>query len=152
MPPSRRWADDADTGSASLEFIGAGLILLVPIVYLVIALSAVQAAALAVDGAARQASRVYVQSSTQSAARSAASRAIAVTLADYGMDVGATSVAIACHPRPAACLTRRGYVTVTVRSTVRLPLVPPFLDLALPSGIPVEATATEQVSRFWGSR
>ena len=49
-------------------------------------------------------------------------------------------------------LTRRGYVTVTVRTTVLLPLAPPFLDLGLPAGLPVEATATEQVSRFWGSR
>lgn len=150
MRPSRRWTDD--TGSASLEFITAGVVLLVPIVYLVLALSAVQAAALAVDGAARQATRVYVQSTSVSTARSAAKAAIAVTLADYGVDAGAASVKITCRPTASACLTRRGFVTVTVRTTVPLPLAPPFLDLGLPNGIPVEATATEQVSRFWGAR
>ena len=149
MPPSRRWTD---AGSASLEFITAGLVLLVPIVYLVVALSAVQAAALAVDGAARQASRVYVQSGTVAEARAAAARAIEVTLADYGLDAGVASVRISCRPRPAACLTRRGFVTVTIGLTVPLPLTPPFLDTGLPVGLPVSATATEQVSRFWGSR
>ncbi|CAN5496113.1 hypothetical protein BH09ACT4_BH09ACT4_08000 [soil metagenome] len=154
MQPSKLSAESlrADRGSASLEFITAGLLLLVPIVYLVLALSAVQAAALAVDGAARQATRVYVQSSTPSAARSAAARAIAVTLADYGVDVAAATVKITCRPRPNSCLTRRGYVTITVSTIVRLPLAPPFLDLGLPAGLPVSATATEQVSRFWGSR
>jgi uncharacterized membrane protein len=135
-----------------LEFIAAGVMLLVPIVYLVLALSAVQAATLAVDGAARQATRVYVQSTSTTAARSAAARAIAVTLADYGLDAGATSVEIRCRPRANACLTRRGFVTVTIRTVVPLPLAPPFLDTGLPAGLPVEATATEQVSRFWGSR
>jgi hypothetical protein len=150
MPRSRRWAD-AD-GSASLEFIGAGIVLLVPIVYLVLALSAVQAATLAMDGAARQATRVYVQSGSVAEARLAAARAIEVTLADYGLDAGAASVAISCRPRPAACLTRRGFVTISVGMTIPLPLQPPFLDTGLPAGLQVSATATEQVSRFWGSR
>jgi hypothetical protein len=147
---SRRWTDDV--GSGSLEFITAGLVLLVPIVYLVLSLSAVQAATLAVEGAARQATRVYVQSPSTTDARAAAARAIEVTLADYGVDAGAASVEIGCRPRPSACLTRRGYVTVTIGVIVPLPLMPPFLDTGLPAGLPVSATATEQVSRFWGSR
>jgi hypothetical protein len=154
MRPSRRWADSlaADAGSATLEFITAGLLLLVPIVYLVLSISAVQAATLAVDGAARQATRVFVQSDTTGHARSAAARAIAVTLADYGVDAAHASVQIRCRPRASACLTRRGFVTVTIRVVVPLPLAPPVLDTGLPAGLPVSATATEQVSRFWGSR
>jgi hypothetical protein len=154
MPRSRRWTERiaSESGSASLEFITAGLLLLVPIVYLVLALSAVQAATLAVDGAARQATRVYVQSGSTSAAASAAARAITVTLADYGLDAGAASVSVRCRPRPSACLTRRGFVTISIGMTVPLPLAPPFLDTGLPAGLPVSATATEQVSRFWGSR
>jgi hypothetical protein len=150
MRPSRRWTDER--GSASLEFIGAGLVMLVPLVYLVLALSSVQAATLAADGAARQATRVYVQSRTPAEARAAAVRAVEVALEDYGLDAGAASVAIACRPRPSACLTRRGFVTVTVSLMAPLPLSPPVIDTGLPAGLPVAATATEQVSRFWGSR
>lgn len=149
MRSSRRWADD---GSASLEFVGAGLLLLVPLVYLVLALSAVQAATLAADGAARQATRVFVQASSLAEARRAAARAIQVTLADYGLDAAAASVDVRCRPRPSACLTRRGFVTVTIRLVVPLPLQPPVLDTGLPAGVRVSATTTEQVSRFWGSR
>ena len=113
MPRSRRWTDDG--GSASLEFITAGLVLLVPIVYLVLALSAVQAATLAVDGAARQATRVYVQSGVgRGGARSrppARSRSPSPTT---GWMPRPPPSQISCRPRAAACLTRRGFVTVTI--------------------------------------
>jgi hypothetical protein len=161
MPPSKRWAERVarlpqtvrdDSGSASLEFITVGLLLLVPTVYLVLALSALESASFGVEGAARQATRVFVQSESQGTAESAARTAIEVTLADYGLDAHHAQVAISCRPNPAACLTRRGYVTVTITTTVPLPLMPPVLQLHLPAGIPVQSVATEQVSRFWGSK
>ena len=158
MPPSRRWADRLravardDGGSASLEFITVGLLLLVPIVYLVLTLSALESASFGVEGAARQATRVFVQSESEGAAESAARTAIDVTLADYGLDAHNAHVAINCRPDPADCLTRRGFVTVTITTTVPLPLMPPVLQLHLPAGIPVQSVATEQVSRFWGSK
>ena len=55
----RRWNED--DGTATLEFITAGLILLLPLVYLVLSMAAIQGGALAVEGAARQAVRVFVQ-------------------------------------------------------------------------------------------
>jgi len=124
------------------------VILLVPLVYLVIALSALQSAALGVEGAARQASRVFVQGETLVEARAGAERAILVTLADYGLDAADAHVAISCSPVPADCLTRRGFVTVQVSTVVPLPLVPPLLALDVPAGVTVHASATEQVSRF----
>lgn len=149
---SSRPSADEEQGSASLEFLVAGMLLLVPMVYLVLALAVVQAGALAVDGAARQASRVYVQSGSTAAASAAALRAVQVTLDDYGFDAADAQMQISCRPRPSACLTRHGFVTIRIRMVVPLPLAPPALDPRLPAGLPVEATATEQVSRFWGSR
>ena len=46
-----------DEGSAALEFILVGLVLLVPIVYLVVALGAIQGQALGVETGARQLAR-----------------------------------------------------------------------------------------------
>ena len=155
MRPSRRWADGAlrdDDGSASLEFITVGMLLLVPIVYLVLALSALESASFGVEGAARQATRVFVQSASEGEAESAAQTAIAVTLADYGLDADHARVQVSCRPDPSDCLTRRGFVTVSIIATVPLPLMPPVLQLHLPAGIPVQSVATEQVSRFWGSK
>jgi len=150
MRPSKRWTDDE--GSASLEFITAGLVLLLPLVYLVLTMSSIQAGAFAVEGAARQAARVYVQSPSVAHANAAAGRAIEFALADYGLDTDAVTVTVSCRPNPTQCLQRRGFVTVVVTTTVALPLAPPVLDLDAPLSVPVSSTATQQVSRFWGGR
>lgn len=137
----RRAADRAaglrvgdECGSASLEFITVGLILLLPLVYLVLAMAAIQGAAFAVEGAARQAVRVFVQSGDAEEASSRAERAIRFALADAGLDALEPRVSVACTPNPSACLTRLGTVTISVGVVV-----------------PLQATATEQVSRFWGA-
>lgn len=140
-----------DEGSASIEFLTVGLLLLVPTVYLVIALSAIQSASFAVEGAARQASRVFVQAETVAAGEAAAARAIAVTLADYGLTAQQATVEITCRPDPADCLGRRGHVTVAISTVVPLPLFPAVLDADIPLGVALDAVATEQVSRFAGS-
>ncbi len=152
MPRWRRWIDGllaADSGSAALEFIVAGLILLLPLVYLVLTLAAIQAASFAVEGAARQAVRVFTQSATVVEGRARAQRAVEFSLADHGVDSTGARLVIDCAPNPDACLSRRGWVTVGVRVGVALPLVPPALSLSLPLSVPVQASATGQVSRFW---
>jgi hypothetical protein len=153
MRRARRSTDAAralasDEGSASLEFITVGVLLLVPLVYLVLVVSSLQAASLGVEGAARQASRVFVQAETEAEARQAAERAIRVTLADYGLDAADAEVAVSCRPDPADCLARRGFVTVEIAAVVPLPFAPPVLGLDVPLGVTVRAIATEQVSRF----
>jgi len=147
MPRWRLCAEDG--GSASLEFLTAGMVLLVPLVYLVLAVSAIQAGAFAVEGAARQAARVFVQAPDIGSAQASAQRALEFALADHGVTTQA-SIAVSCRPQP--CLTRQGFVTVTVDLLVPLPLVPPVLVGDFPLAVPLHATATEQVSRFWGSR
>ncbi|MBB5633912.1 hypothetical protein BKA04_002135 [Cryobacterium mesophilum] len=149
MLPWRRWS--AERGSASLEFITIGLILLVPLAYLVLAMAAIQGAAFAVEGAARQAVRVFVQADSESQAAARAERAIRFALADAGLSDLEPRVSVSCSPNPHACLTRLGTVSVAVAVTVPLPLTPPELDLAVPVGVPLQATSTEQISRFWGA-
>jgi len=136
-----------DEGSAALEFITTGMILLVPLIYLTLAIAAVQGGALAVEGAARQAARVYVQAIDEGAADAAARRAVEVALADHGLVAG-YELAVRCSPKPGECLERLGSVTVTVGVVVTLPFVPSVLDLRTPLGIPLEAAATQRVSRF----
>lgn len=143
MPRSNPWADDA--GDASLEFVTAGVLLLVPLVYLVVALSVIQAAAFAAEGAARQGARAYVLSDT---GEQAVTRAVEFALADHSVDAASVNVEIACSPAPTACHTPQGYVTVTVDLVVRLPLVPAIGSLA---EVPIQAASTQQVSRFWGT-
>ncbi|WP_251038995.1 hypothetical protein [Agromyces sp. ISL-38] len=136
----------SERGSASLEFLTVGIILLVPLVYLVLAVAAIQGGALAVEGAARQAARVAVQASAEGAADAAVERAVRVTLADYGVDADAASVTIECSATD--CLEPGSRIRVSVAARVSLPLVPDFLSLDAVGSVPLEASATQTVSRF----
>jgi hypothetical protein len=147
MRPSKPSLDD---GSAALEFITAGFLLLIPLVYLVLAMAAIQGGALSVEGASRQAARVFVQAPDAAAAQARAQTAVSFALDDFGLRTVPTTVTVSCRPNPGACLTRRGFVTVTVTAHVPLPLVPNALALSTPLFVPMTATSTEQVSRFWG--
>jgi hypothetical protein len=153
MRPWKYWANEtSDDGSASLEFITAGLLLLVPLVYLILVMSAIQGGALSVEGASRQAARVYVQAKSKATATAEAKTAVDFALDDFGLSDTGAKMKITCAPHPSKCLTRRGYVTVKVTAIVVLPLVPNVLSLKTPFSIPLTATSTEQVSRFWGER
>jgi hypothetical protein len=132
-----------------LEFITAGLILLVPLVYLVLAMASVQGGAFAVEGAARQAARVYVQSTDDTEGRLGAMRAVEFGLADSGIAAADAQVLITCVGPSSACLSRRTAVTVTVSVDVPLPLVPDILSLRNAAAVPLRASATQTVSRFW---
>ena len=155
----RRKLRDSDQGSSSLEFITAGLLLLVPLVYLVLVLSAVQGAALAVEGAARQAARVFVQAPTEAEGFARAQRALAFSLNDYGLGGdrlggdglgdAAAGMTITCVPQTTPCLQRLASITVAVTLYIDLPLVPAVLGLDRLARVPVNATATQHVSRFW---
>jgi hypothetical protein len=147
----RRSKLSRDDGSAALEFITAGFLLLIPLVYLVIAMAALQGGSLSVEGASRQAARVFVQAPDAAQAQARAQTAVDFALRDFGLGAVPATVKISCRPRPGVCLTRRGFVTVTVTASVPLPLVPNVLALKTPLSVPMSATSTEQVSRFWGA-
>jgi len=143
-----RWTDDR--GSSSLEFVTVGLVLMVPLVYLVVAMAAIQGGALAIEGAARQAARVFVLAPDLAQAEASATRALDFALADHGIEPDTASITVTCVPNPANCLDRRSFVTVTVDLEVPLPLVPPVIVAEFPLAVPLSATATQQVSRFAG--
>ena len=163
MPRSNRWSDRhairpvarglgfrdrflRDEGSASLEFLTVGTILLVPLVYLVVALAAIQAGALGVEGAARHAARVAVLADDGGSPRAAVDRAVWMTLADYGIDAGTASVTMTCDR--ADCREAGARVSVSVLARVELPLVPDVLARTAVGSVPIEASATQTVSRF----
>jgi len=150
MRRSSRWTEN-EGGSASLEFITAGMVLLVPVVYLILTMSSIQSASLAVEGAARQAARVFVQADDSDAAARGADNAIRFALADSGLASEHATVAIRCEPDPDDCLSRHGYVTVSISTSVPLPLTPPAVTVNQPLAVTLESSATQQVSRFRGA-
>jgi len=135
-----------DEGSAVVEFVGAAMVLLVPLVYLVLVVGRLEAATFAAEGAAREAARVFVTSQNPDDAAGRALAAAGVALTDQGVsDDPADVVAIACSD---ACLTPGSEVSVEVRLAVPLPLVPPFVRDRVPAAIRVVATRTAVVDAY----
>ena len=146
-PPSRLLT--SDRGSASLEFIVAGLVLLVPIVYLIVVLFQIQAATLAAEGGARQAARLFVTAPDVRTAVDRASTAVEFALADQGIDDTGVEVSVSCADGGVEqCLDPGDIVTVVVRFDVELPLAPPVLGLDDHAVVRVEASAVNAVSDF----
>lgn len=141
-----RWADRAadERGSAALEFVAVGVLMLVPLAYLVIAIGEVQSRAFGVEAAARYASRIVAEGSADDP------RAVAADVAaQYGIEAGALEVSMSCAPASAACPSAGATVVVTVRTEVGLPFVPESLGGI--ASLPVEATAAHKASRFGAS-
>ncbi|KQM83134.1 hypothetical protein [Agromyces sp. Leaf222] len=138
-----------ERGSASLEFLTVGLLLLVPIVYLVLSVSAIQAGAFAVEGAARHAARLAADGAGSPGAAADVERAVRITLEDFGIDPGSASVSLSCET--ADCNAPGERIDVVVSARVGLPLVPDVLDLGSIGSVPVESAATQTISRFAGA-
>ena len=141
----RRWRTAGpEDGSAALEFLVGSVLLLVPLVYLVLSLAALQSAAFATEGAARGAALLVARAGDDPASAGWVDQAIGTALADFGVPSAGASVAVACRPEPGC--DPDGEVTVTVRVDVPLPLLPD----AVPAAVPVEGSATLPISRFRG--
>lgn len=138
--------EPADEGSAVVEFLGVALVLLVPVVYLVLVLGQLQAAAFAVDGAAREAARAIVTADDAEAAAERATAAVQLALGDQGFDgERQNALSVDCT---AACLDPGTSVTAHVAVEVPLPGVPGFLQDAVPLTVPVTASATAVVDTY----
>ncbi|MDR5699030.1 TadE family protein [Agromyces aerolatus] len=154
MRPSNRWTDRVrdlgdERGAAALEFLTAGIVLLVPLVYVVLALAAVQAGTFAIEGAARHAARVAVLAADDGAARAAVERTARTVLEDAGLDAGAASVELSCEPED-ACASAGARIRVQVAALVTLPLVPDLFGLGLGT-VRVDGVATQTVSKYAGA-
>lgn len=141
-----------DRGSAALEFIFVGLLMLVPLVYLIVALGQIQGQALAVESGARHIARAVATATDVADARVRADRIAASVTREYGMDPSAVTVSMSCAPAGATCPEAGAVLSVRVATRVPLPLAPPVLGLERLVGIPVEATAVQKVSTTWVGR
>lgn len=138
-----------DRGTATVEFVWLTILLLVPLVYLLIAVFDTQRAAYAVSTASRAAARAFLQSADAASGEQRARAAARVALDDQGL--GAATVQVSCLPSPAACFEPGSSVRVVVRATQRLPLTPSALGSQL-GGITVDSTHTEPYGSYRSRR
>ncbi len=139
-----------DGGSAVVEFITIGVLMLVPVVYLVVAVASVQAAAFATESAAREAARIVVTTPDTGLGEDRVVAAVGWALQDQGIEADpARAATVACSAQP--CLTPGADVTVTVRVEVPLPAVPAGVSAVVPLVVPVSASHTQVVGEFEGA-
>jgi hypothetical protein len=136
-----------DRGSAVVEFVTVGLLVLVPMLYLVLAIGRIQAGVLATEAASRAAVRAITSADTEGEGRAAARSLIGYALSDQGFDADPDAVTdVLCSGDE--CLTPGGRVTVTVEVTVPLPGLPMLLPGDAAVGVPVSATHVGAVDEF----
>jgi Flp pilus assembly protein TadG len=133
-----------ERGSAVVEFVFLGVLLLVPVVYLVLAVGQLQGGSFAVVGASDQAAKVYVDSPTPQEADARAREAARIALADFGFTEEQAVVDIACSGQ---CLAPASSVTVVVTLKVPLPLIP-VVSGSYPSAASMDSSSTQIVERF----
>lgn len=139
-----------DDGSAVVEFVTLGVLLLIPVVYLILTLGRIQAAAFAAEGAAREAGRAFVTASDERSGAERVRAAVLLAARDQGFDDvdPDTAVVIECSAVP--CLQPEGRVVVRVEIEAVLPGVPAFIDAVVPTSVPVSAESVAVVDRFGG--
>lgn len=131
-----------EQGSALVELTWLGLLLLIPLVYVVITIVTVQRSAFGATEAARAAGRAYVLAPDVGTAESRAYEAARIALADQGVGLDPSDVLIVCHPSPDACLQPGSMVEVRLDLDVTLPLMPSWQGRSAAS-IAVESSHVE---------
>lgn len=137
--------NEKSAGTATVEFVWLTVLLLVPFVYVLVAVFDAQRAAYGVSTASRAATRAFIQSPDLASAERRARVAARVALDDQGLD--AASVVITCLPSSVDCLAPGSSVRVVVRTTQPLPLTPSALGSQL-GGIVVDSTHTEPYGSY----
>lgn len=142
-----------DRGSAVVEFVGLGLLLLVPLVYLVLAAFEVQRNVFAATQAARQAGRAVATADTLDDGLARARYAAQLAMRDQGLEGGET---VGYVPAPSSCdgagegvgaatLEPGAEFAVCVRRVAQMPGVPGFLA---GDGVTVVGRHVVRVDRF----
>jgi Flp pilus assembly protein TadG len=138
-------------GAAIVEFVWLALLLLVPLLYVVLAVFDTQRVAFAASVAARSASRAFVTAPDQGSGYARARLAARLAFTDQGVEHPHLTLVISCRPTPGECLTPGSVVSATVRSAADLPLLPHALGRNTPR-ISVDAVHRSPYGRFREAR
>jgi len=144
-----RRLDTDDPGNAMIEFVFLAVLLMIPLVYVLLAVFHVQRAAFAVNAATREAGRAFATADTDDVGYARAYAAAAVALADHGMTLESGQPGIDCTSRP--CLTPGGKIYVTLDAEVPLPFLPRVLGGRAPASIGIHARHVAHVDSYRGA-
>jgi Flp pilus assembly protein TadG len=136
-----------ERGSALVELSWLGILLLVPMLWIVLSVFEVQRGAFAVSSAARSAGRAYALAPNDAVGWSRAETEVRRALDDQGLDGAGFTLRVTCTPFPADCHTGTSTVTVQVSTQVQVPLLPEVLGGDAPS-VALDATHSVPVGQY----
>lgn len=134
-----------DSGNALVEFSWLGILLLVPVGYLVVSVFQVQRAAFGVTQATREAGRAFVAAGEGGASDDAAFAAAELALRDQGLELKSGQLQITCSATP--CLTAGASIEFRIDTRVGLPFIPRVFG-AVPASIAIHGRHDEVVDCF----
>jgi Flp pilus assembly protein TadG len=134
-------------GSALVELSWLGILLVLPVLWIVLSVFEVQRGAFGVSAAARAAARAYALAPDDASGLVQARTAARVALDDQGVHGATPDVRVTCTPYPEDCHQGTSVITVSVHSRVVLPLMPSALGSNRPS-FALEATQTVPIGQF----
>lgn len=136
-----------ERGSALVELSWLGILLVLPMLWIVMSVFEVQRGAFGVSSAARSAARAYALAPDDATGLLRARAAARVALADEGLRDVRPEVAVTCTPYPGDCHQGTSVITVSVHSRVVLPLMPTALGGNRPS-FALDASQTVPIGQF----
>jgi Flp pilus assembly protein TadG len=136
-------------GSALVELTWLGILLVLPVLWIVMSVFQVQRGAFGISAAARAAARAYALAPDDSTGLVRARTAARVALDDQGAPGVTPEVRVSCTPYPGDCHQGTSVITVSVHSGVVLPLMPSALGGNRPS-FALDATQTVPIGQFRG--
>ena len=140
-----------EEGSAALEFIAVGVILLVPLVYLIVALGAIQEQTLGVEAAARHTARAIARAPDSETAAARGEQVLDGVIEQYGLDGTTLEVTMECPGEDGECPQPGATIVLTVTAHVSLPLIPAVFGVDEAAAVTVQGSAVQKVSRTWGT-
>ncbi len=120
MTTRENQAESSETGSAMIEFLGLGLILMIPTVYFLLAIFSLQSGAMAATAASQQAIQVIENSPRSTISNSSVQRSAAFAAADYGFAPEQVAAKVSCT----GDCTEESALRVDVVISVNIPLIP----------------------------
>lgn len=133
-----------EQGSALVELVWLGVLLLIPVVWILLSVFAVQNGAFGTSGASRAAGRAFALAPDDAAGRARAEAAAEQVFRDQDVD-GDPQVTITCSVKP--CHQGNAVITVVVHTNVQLPLMPAVLGGGAPS-FRMESTHTFPIGQY----
>jgi Flp pilus assembly protein TadG len=136
-----------EQGTALVEVTWLGILLLVPLLWILLGVFEVQRGAFAVSSAARSAGRAYALAPNDQVGMQRAEAVARRALADQGVEDAGVRVTVTCTPYPSDCHSGTSVITVRVFSSVEVPLLPDVLGGGAPT-VALDSTHTVPIGQY----